>query len=79
MIQAHIKGFLAYRARKKKMQAIAKIQRFLKQKYIRNIYLKILSAIIFIQAVYRGYRGRKYAKTLLPRDVIARHLSKKRW
>lgn len=79
LIQAHIKGFLARKYCKKRLQALVKIQKAFRKNKIRSIYVQILSAIIFIQSVYRGHRARKYVKTILPKGIIAVMQSKKRW
>jgi tetratricopeptide (TPR) repeat protein len=79
LIQAHMKGHLARKLKIKRLNAVKVIQRAFKSYRIRSIFRKIVSAIIFIQSVFRGHKARKYARSLLPKGVIARVLSRKRW
>ena len=79
MIQAHIRGLLAKKYYKKRLNALLTIQRASRMMHIKSIYQKIISAVIFIQSVYRGHRARKYAKSMLPKGVLARLRSQKLW
>ena len=69
-IQSHIRGFLAKKYFKKRLQALVKIQKAVRQFGNKSIFLKVVSAIVFIQAVYRGYRTRKFFKDT-PRKMTA--------
>ena len=79
LIQSHFRRILAKKYCKKRLHALVKIQKAVKQFRIRTIFRKVVSAVIFIQAVYRGYRARKFVRSMLPKDVIAILQSKRMW
>jgi myosin heavy subunit len=45
-----------------KKNAAIKIQRELRARKVRKLYLLIIDAVVFIQSVFRGYRVRKELK-----------------
>ena len=79
VIQARIKGFFARKETVRRWKTIRVIQRKWSSVRIKQIFMKVVSAIVFIQAVFRGYKARKFTRSIVLSGVIALVQSRKRW